>query len=82
MNAKQFIIIFDIRTAAAASCDDLIFALSINAEEEIEDSERSANWAEIKAVVEEDAHEKGKLIFSPGVSPRHGQWLTFHMLFQ
>ena len=42
---------------AAASCDnDLIFALSINAEEEIEYSERSAHWAEIKALVEEDAH--------------------------
>ena len=74
---------FRYKTAAAASCDnDLIFALSINAEEEIEDSERSANWAEIKAIVEEDAHEKRKLIFFPGARPGLGQWLTFHMLFQ
>jgi len=57
---------FRYKTAATAPCDnDLIFALSINAEEEIEYSERSANWTEIKAVVEEDAHEKGKLIFPP-----------------
>jgi hypothetical protein len=41
-----------------------------------------ANWAEIKALVEEDACEKRNLIFSPGVSQGPGQWLTFQMLFQ
>ena len=39
---------------------------------------RMANWAEIKGLVEEDAHEKRKLIFSPGVSRGPGEWLTFH----
>ncbi len=33
-----------------------IFTLSINIEEEIGYSERSANWAEIKLLVEDDAH--------------------------
>ena len=40
------------------------------------------NWAEIKALVEEDAYEKRKkLIFSPGVSQGPGQWLTFQCFF-
>jgi hypothetical protein len=73
---------FRYKTAAALCDKDLIFALSINIEEEIGYSERSANWAEIKALVEDDAHEKRKLIFSPGVSQGPGQWLTFQMLFQ
>ena len=73
---------FRYKTAAALCDNDLIFALSINAEEEIGYSERSANWAKINALVEDDAHEKRKLIFSPGVSQGPGQWLTFQMLFQ
>ena len=72
---------FRYKTAAALCDNNLIFALSVNAEEEIGYSERLANWAEVKALVEEDAHEKRKLIFSPGVSQWPGQWLTFQMLF-
>ena len=72
---------FRYKTAAALCDNDLIFALSVNAEEEIGYSERLANWAEIKALVEEDAYVKRKLIFSPGVSQGPGQWLTFQMLF-
>ena len=67
---------FRYKTAAALCDNDLIFALSVNVEEEIEYSERLANWAEIEALVEEDAHEKIKLIFSPDVSQGPGQWLT------
>jgi hypothetical protein len=72
---------FRYKTAAALCDNNLIFALSVNAEEEIGYSERLANWAEIKALVEDDAHEKRKLIFSLGVSQGPGQWLTIQMLF-
>ena len=65
---------FRYKIAAALYDNDPIFALSISAEEEIKYSERLANWAEIKGLVEEDAHEKRKLIFSPGVSQGPGQW--------
>ena len=40
------------------------------AEEEFEHDERIANWAAIQNLVEDDAHEKRKLVFSPGVSQR------------
>ncbi len=47
--------------------------MSIMAEEVIEHDERMANWAAIHNLVEEDAHEKRKLTFSPGVSQGPGR---------
>ena len=53
--------------------DDELFAISLTADEEFDHGERMANWTTIKDLVEDDAHEKRKLIFSPGVSQGPGQ---------
>ena len=50
----------------AGFCDEL-FVKIVADEEEVEHAERMANWAAIKDLIEEDANEKRKFVYSPGI---------------
>ena len=78
-NSKVFIIIvYDIiftqnmNLFAVLCCDEVLVKIFAD-EEEVEQAERMANWAAIKDLVEEDANEKRKLIYSPGICQGSGQ---------
>jgi len=76
---KVFIIIFydiifslNMNLFAVLCCDELLVKIFAD-EEEVEQAERMANWAAIKDLVEEDANEKRKLTYSPGICQGPGQ---------
>ena len=62
-------------------CDDEFIAITVSADEVIDEGERMANWTAINDLVKNDAFEKRKFIISPGVSLRPGDFQNSMICF-